>query len=79
MKLKSLLRGGVARGVPTVTKHEKTYGSRKNPRPMLTPEAATSFCRESRTPIWVRLPLYDGVFHIYPGGRKEFYPDREKK
>jgi hypothetical protein len=58
-----------------MTKDEKKYGSRKNPRPFLTAEAAVNFCKEEFRPLWVRLPMYRGKFHIWPGGRKEFWPD----
>jgi len=56
---------------------EKLYGTRKNPRNFLTPIAAVNFSKESGRALWVRLPMYDGNFHIWPGGRKEFWPDRE--
>lgn len=60
----------------SLTADERKYGSRKYPRHMLTPEAAVAFCKEVDRSIWVRLPMYDGNFHIWPGGRKEFWPDR---
>jgi len=59
-----------------MTKDEKKYGSRKSPRAFLTAEAAVNFCKEEDRSLWVRLPMYNGKFHIWPGGRKEFYPDR---
>ncbi len=59
-----------------MTKDEKKYGSRKNPRSFLTAEAACAFCVKESRALWIRLPLYPrGKFHIYPGGRKEFWPD----
>jgi hypothetical protein len=61
-----------------MTIDEKKYGSRKNPRMFLTAEAAVNFCKTEFRALWVRLPMYDGKFHIYPGGRKEFYPDGNK-
>jgi len=60
-----------------ITKDEKMFGSRNNPRAMLTAEAAVNLCKSTGRSLWVRLPMYDGKFHIWPGGRKEFYPDRK--
>lgn len=59
-----------------LSKSEKTFGTRDHPREFLTPSAAVEFCRESGHALWVRLPMHAGKFHIWPGGRKEFYPDR---
>lgn len=55
---------------------EKKYGSRTNPRHMLTPDAAVNLSKESGRAIWVLMPMYEGKFHIFPGGRKEFWPDK---
>ncbi len=59
-----------------MTLHERKYGSRQLPREMLTAEAAIALCKDSGRKVWVRLPMYAGKFAIWPGGRKEFYPDR---
>jgi hypothetical protein len=56
----------------------RSMETRIAPRMMLTAEAAVNLCRESGRSIWVRLPIYEGTFHIYPGGRKEFYPDETR-
>lgn len=55
---------------------EKKYGSRKKPRLFLTAKAAMDFCRSEDHVLWIELPMYDGKFRVYPGGRKEFYPCR---
>jgi hypothetical protein len=66
------------RFVSEVSKNvDKTFGTRNRPREFLTAIAALTFCRESGHALWVRLPMYAGKFHIWPGGRKEFYPDKE--
>lgn len=62
-----------------MTPDEKRFGSRTNPRHMLTAEAAVNLCKESGRAMWVRLPIYEGKFHIWPGGRKEFWPDRTRR
>ena len=60
-----------------MTPDEKKYGSRQHPREMLTAEAAVALCKNSDRKVWVRLPMYRGKFAIWPGGRKEFYPDKQ--
>lgn len=62
-----------------MTLNEKKYGSRQHPRGVLTAEAAIALCKDSGRKMWVRLPMYAGKFAIWPGGRKEFYPDRPTK
>ena len=59
-----------------LSKEDKAYGTRTHPREFLTAQAALDFCKSSGRALWVRLPMYGGNFHIWPGGRKEFWPDR---
>jgi len=70
-------KASVDRFVAAFDKSEKTFGTRNQPREFLTAIAAISFCRESGHALWIRLPMYAGKFHIWPGGRKEFYPDKD--
>jgi hypothetical protein len=56
---------------------EQIYGTRSCPRNMLTPVAAIELAKESGHAMWVRFPMYEATFHIYPGGRKVCYPDKD--
>jgi hypothetical protein len=62
---------------PPATKSDQAFGTRNQPREFLTAMAAVTFCRESGHALWARLPMYAGKFRIWPGGRKEFYPDKD--
>jgi hypothetical protein len=58
----------------------RSMETRIAPRMMLTAEAAVNLCRESGRSIWVRLPIYEGTFHIYPGDvRNSTQTKREEK
>jgi hypothetical protein len=57
---------------------DEKYGTRQRPRNMLTAEAAVALSKNAFRKVWVRLPMYEGTFAIWPGGRKEFYPDRKR-
>ena len=56
---------------------EQIYGTRQRPRNILTPTAAIELAKESGRAMWVRFPMYEATFHIYPGERKVCYPDKD--